>query len=481
MTKHFLFILICALLLSQGSYAQKTEVCKKEQACSAPSKSLEVPDEFPQIFVDLYGETGEGDIFLTTAGSMNGYNRVIIDNYGDILFYEEGRAYDFKMINDNQLVYCDFSSTPRKFYVTDSLYAKVDSFECGNGYKTDWHDIEILPNGNALMLCEDKRLIEMSDWGGDSNAVVSGGIIQEIDATTKDVLFEWSSFDHFDYEDGLHDVDVTREFFSYVHINSIQLDDDGNIIISCRNMDEATKIDRSTGDIIWRLGGKNNQFEFTNDTGMFCSQHHVRRIENGNITLYDNSRYEERHSRAVEYELDEVEMTATMVWEQYHDKIDKAIVMGSIQRLENGNSLIDWGSTAVQEANITEYDADGTKVLEIFIDSIMYVKTSYRAYRFKWRHVTCFLNSISSDAYLFSNYPNPFINSTTLMLNIEKQEHAKIEIINMAGRTEMVILDGAIKSGIQKLNINTQSLAPGTYLCIARFKNHTYSKKLIKQ
>ena len=38
------------------------------------------------------------------------------------------------------------------------------------------------------------------------------------------------------------------------------------LMISSRHLNEITKISRTTGDIIWRFGGKNNQFTFVNDT-----------------------------------------------------------------------------------------------------------------------------------------------------------------------------------------------------------------------
>lgn len=39
--------------------------------------------------------------------------------------------------------------------------------------------------------------------------------------------------------------------------------------------------------MIWILGGRRNQFVFTNDL-RFSRQHDIRRLANGNITLFDN-------------------------------------------------------------------------------------------------------------------------------------------------------------------------------------------------
>ena len=75
--------------------------------------------------------------------------------------------------------------------------------------------------------------------------------------------------------------DFTKDEIDPVHINSVAIDSDTSILISSRHMDEITKIDRRTGDIIWRLGGKKNDFTFINDTIGFSHQHSVSRLKNG--------------------------------------------------------------------------------------------------------------------------------------------------------------------------------------------------------
>ena len=100
------------------------------------------------------------------------------------------------------------------------------------------------------------------------------------------MVFQWRSWDHFKFEESK--ADLTGDRVNPVHGNSFELDHDGNLIISSRRMDEITKIDRQTGEIIWRLGGKANEFTFINDPEPFFSQHDARRLANGNITIFDN-------------------------------------------------------------------------------------------------------------------------------------------------------------------------------------------------
>jgi hypothetical protein len=173
--------------------------------------------------------------------------------------------------------------------------------------------------------------------GGDPNAEVIGLVIQEIDEN-KNVVFQWRSWDHFEITDATHNIDLTLPSIDYVHGNAIEIDTDGNILISSRHMDEITKIDRQTGEIIWRWGGEfceNNQFTFINDPVGFSHQHDIRKLPNGNFTLFDNGNlHDPQFSRAVEYKLDEVNKTAELVWEYRNNPESYSFAMGSYRRFE---------------------------------------------------------------------------------------------------------------------------------------------------
>jgi hypothetical protein len=198
-------------------------------------------------------------------------------------------------------------------------------------------------------------------------------VIEEIEPDGT-VVFEWRSVDHFNVTDAQHE-DLTGETVDHVHPNSLDLDADGNILLSSRHLDEVTKISRATGAIIWRLGGKNNQFTFTNDPGHFSHQHDARRIANGNILLFDNGNYHAVHySRAVEYRLDEQAKTATRVWQYRHTPDIYGYAMGNAQRLPNGNTMIGWGASNV----ITEVRPDGTIAFEMTMPPGVF---TYRAFR----------------------------------------------------------------------------------------------------
>lgn len=177
----------------------------------------------------------------------------------------------------------------------------------------------------------------------------------------------------------------TQATIDWVHGNAIEPDFDGNLLISSRHLNEITKIDRSTGNIIWRFGlnAKNNDFTFSNDTHGFAHQHDIRRLPNGHITLFDNGNcLSPQSSHALEYELDENNMIATLVWSYENTPSTYSFAMGNVQRHQDGGTLIGWGAASVNP-NITELHDDDSIALQIgFSEPTTW---SYRAFRFPWR------------------------------------------------------------------------------------------------
>ena len=62
--------------------------------------------------------------------------------------------------------------------------------------------------------------------------------------------------------------------------------------MSARGTSQVSKIDKSTGVLLWTLGGKSNQFTFVDDPyGNLCGQHTASRLSNGNLLVFDNGQY----------------------------------------------------------------------------------------------------------------------------------------------------------------------------------------------
>ena len=358
--------------------------------------TAQVPADFPPIRTEVLGETAPGYVFLTVSRLLDdvGFYIMMLENDGTPFFYRDlvaDYAYDFKVQPNGNLSYAQFlhhytftGGGDVEHTVLGPDYEVAETWQMKNGYTAEAHDFQLLPNGHALMFTYHLEPMDLSHLGGHPRSMVAGSIIQEQDRD-HNVVFEWRSADHFELTDS-YSTRFGRAAFDPVHINSIALDHDGHLLITSNSLSELTKINRQTGDIIWRFGGKRNQFAFE---GLEPAQHarglhNITRLDNGNILFFDNTpRGTEQTARAVEYQLDEERLVATLVWQYAPAEPVLGVFRGSAQRLPNGNTLIGWGSASDGGGPVaTEVTADGEEVFRLWFD--IEGLASYRAFRFPY-------------------------------------------------------------------------------------------------
>jgi hypothetical protein len=319
------------------------------------------------------------------------HTSTIISSRGDSLFsfQDQDQGIDFKVNDNGYLTYYDINDS--SFVMIDSSYNLVKKFYMKNGYAADEHEFRVYPDGSSLLFCYDVQIIDMTPYGGQENAEVMGLVIQQLDADDN-VTFEWSGWDYFEFTES--NQPLANAFIDYIHGNSMELDFDGNLLLSSRHLDEITKINLSTGEIMWRLGGKANEFTFENEIGMpkpFSYQHHFRKLPNGNYSMFDNGNNQSpERSTAKEYKLDQANKSASLEWYYDHPQVNgkevMGLAMGSVEYLPNGNRFIDWGFrkfiTIADIPNFTEVDSAGNIVWEFWFKDSSNV--SYRAFKTPW-------------------------------------------------------------------------------------------------
>lgn len=390
------------------------------------SRLKAVNNKSPEIF-SLRNNNPSGGYYFMEKNYVGYSYIIIVDNYGTPIFYRilDHNAHNFSLQPAGYLSY--FIESQWCYAIMDSMYNLVGIYSMKNGYDADSHEFILLENGHSFMMAYDRQLVRMDTIidGGNPDATVIGLIIQELDEE-QNVIFQWRSWDHLNILDtDTSVVNLTSHYIDYVHGNSINIDSDTSLILCSRNLHEITKINRQTGQIIWRLGGKNNQFTFINDDKRFSLQHSATRLENGNIILFDNGKLAELgYSRGVEYQLDEIGYNVTMVNEFKHDSNVYTPVMGHIQRLPNGNTLIGWGKNFGSYL-CTEFHPDGTIANDLYSSDNV---KSYRVYKFDWKSKAIELNK---EILLFKNIA-PY--------NTDTKE---IEITNRSSET--LVLDGYSK------------------------------------
>lgn len=419
---------------------------------------------------------------------------------------------NFQKHNDSLYSVTDKSIFVNGNILLDKSFVPIDTIYAPEGYELDFHDFRVTSRGNYLFLIEEVHTIDMSQIypGGKPNALVKSNAIMELDSATQLPINIWRAIDHFSVLDGVHDnvnvpeLNFTASVISFTHANSIQETHDGYWILSCRNMDAVTKIDPQTGSIVWRLGGKNNQFQFVNDSlGGISNQHHATLLPNNHLLIYDNGMFHNPPiARAVEYVLNEADSTATLVFSATHPNGDRSFAGGSHQLLPNGNHFISWGSLDDNQPHdvfMSEYDSLGNAVNHISLDSSVYQITHtpyvYRAYKYEWS---------PSDTISDDTIPNDTtIDTTNLAIGVVLESSIDIypqpcsEVIDIRLPRSMAwlpenkirlydVLGHCYQPPQQLLNhnnicrLNLESLPPNIYFLLVQHTRGTQTFKILK-
>ena len=229
---------------------------------------------------------------------------------------------------------------------------------CTNGRRLRFHDVLVAPDSSYWMLCDDTQIEDLTPYHGNPRAQVTGTVVQHM-GRSGSLLFEWTPFTHFLITD-LDSIDRTGSSVNWTHGNALEIDTDGNLLVSFRSLSEITKINVTTGDVMWRLGGNRNQFTFAGpaEAGFF-RQHSVRAVAPNTIILLDNSGG--ASSRFERYGINTTTMTATLQQSYVSSPGVATLVGGSVQAEGPNKYLVSFGT----EGRVEEFDGNGTMLWHI--------------------------------------------------------------------------------------------------------------------
>ncbi|MGH2965026.1 MAG: arylsulfotransferase family protein [Solirubrobacterales bacterium] len=245
------------------------------------------------------------------------------------------------------------------------------------GPTTDIHDLQRLPNGNYLVGGQViEHHVDTSAYGGSSNADIMGFEIQEVTPGGQ-LVWKWDSLDHI----GLAQTPTTYwdqvvqqpQPYDIQHWNSLEPEGSNRLLLSFRNLDAVYEINRTTGNVIWKLGGTTTPKSLTVLNDPYASyplgaQHDARRLPDGTISLHDNFTYQNRGPRAVRYRIDPQAGTATLVESVTDPDAAASQCCGSARKLPSGGWLIGWGripNAPPINRFIGGYNSSGQRIFEL--------------------------------------------------------------------------------------------------------------------
>jgi hypothetical protein len=368
---------------------------------ASPPKYRSRPDlrALPDVTITVPANaTAPGHIFLTPASGTGLWGPLMVDEKGSPIWFRKVPdpatvAIDFKVQQyRNKPVLTWWEGTiggtggqgvgQGEFVLADLSYREIIRVRAAGTEQADQHDFVITPRNTALFWVYDPVPYDLTGKGGPADGVLHDGVIQEVDIATGRKVFEWRARDHISLDESyapLPQGESAHLPWDYFHPNSVGLDADGHLLISARHTWGCYKINKESGEVMWRLGGKKSDFAIGQNAN-FSWQHDFRRRRDGSYGLFDNGAgitKEREYSRGLVLRLDERSKTATFVREFVHPDRLSAPTQGSFRELADGGNFIGWG----QMPHFTEFTADGRVRLN---GHLPLDNQSYRAYKAEW-------------------------------------------------------------------------------------------------
>jgi Arylsulfotransferase (ASST) len=322
-----------------------------------------LPSTFPHFKVTGAGDGGPGYYVTSTFenGQSPGYP-LVLNSYGTPVWYLTGvplSAQNTSLIPGTHTLSWDLTASYALYNLdtqtATDLVAPVAGF--------DEHELFYDTSGNAWVLSKPVASgFDLSGIGYPGVSKIQDCTVQELNPAGK-LIWEWNASDHVSPDEAYPD--LTSEFkvqgqpvVDAYHCNSIDVDPlhPNRILVSMRNVG-VFLINKSTGDIIWKLGGTSVAPEggepvltITGDPeGTIVGQHDARFQPDGDITAFDDQAKTDEAARGVEYSIDTATNTANMVW-QYTSPWGKG-------------SKSNMGSVRMYDSNTLPYDQAGTSYL----------------------------------------------------------------------------------------------------------------------
>jgi hypothetical protein len=346
--------------------------------------------------------SADGDIFVAPSGDQSSYANgpEILGPTGKVLWFHAvpagQEAADFRpQIYDGKPVLTWWQGTglgglsTGTDYIYNDHYQQIAAVNAGNGYSADGHEFLITPWNTALILSYTTATANLTSIGGPADQTVIDGIVQEIDIKTGKVLFQWNSADHVPYSQSEQPLPASASTpWDWFHINAVHLARGRSLLIDARDTWTTYNVSLRTGQIRWRLGGKDSTFTEQAAPGqtldsageIFAWQHDPEQVGPNEFTFFDNDSAGTpllSYSRAVTVRLNFRTKVATLVASDDQPAGLSAASQGNAQTTANGDLFVGWGALPY----FSEFSRSGQLTFNAEFPAGV---NTYRAYQDPW-------------------------------------------------------------------------------------------------
>ncbi|HEX4734850.1 MAG TPA: arylsulfotransferase family protein [Thermoleophilaceae bacterium] len=280
-----------------------------------------------------------------------------------------------------------YRGAPHTVYnvIADTSYRIIARIRArGHGVRTDLHEFRISKRDTALVLGWRVVDRDLRRYGGTRHSAVLDNVVQEIDIRTGRVLLNFSAARRISPRQSYVRPPKDAGAWDAYHVNSITEDTDGNLLLTSRHMSAVYKIDRRTGRVMWKLGGRGGDFKLSN-AARFYYPHDAQRAPDGTITILDNHAGPvtlNHASRALRLRVNTRRHTVSLARSFPHPAGNvSSTSQGNVNQLANGDVFVGWGISPW----FSEYAADGRILFAAHFKNAW--SQSYRAFKADW-HAT---------------------------------------------------------------------------------------------
>ena len=357
----------------------------------------QVSPDFRMVIIDKFGN----QIWNSESVYINHWNE-----YGQLFGMQNGRGVETNFINDILWM------TPL-------------------GTEIDAHEIKQISNGNYMGIVPEYELgpIPIGPWTGSYQNLgyEADGVTNEFtwratniiewDGNTNEEIWNWRAFEHYDMND--YDSLEGRWWsplngssygmaYDWNHVNSFDFDlSNGMVYVSSRNLSRITKVSYPSYDLVWNIGPSSN-FGYGDENIctdlLFSCQHHIQRLDNGDLLFFDNGKLSEiflndtypttriRRIRVID------DSYCENIWEYELPEELYGHSWGSVQLLDNGNYFLYTHGSGHQDGSIcTMLEVTSDKELVWQASHTIPFAVWYRSYKIPSIHPQAF--SINLDRY----------------------------------------------------------------------------------
>ena len=325
-----------------------------------------MPDDLPAVEINLSGNQTHGTLYFEASNVFNSdgnYMMQVDTSTGEIIIAREFDAFGMKFERHNEHVMSFYEYTERVWNgqvkheayggiryhtggvmrIMDNEYRVIRTID--DGINVDSHDLEIMPDGSWVYLAPDTRRLDRSDSTITCllDCFLLGQSVVSVDANNERRVI-WNALDYYEQSDFVMDDVFELDhniLYDVIHANSVNITPSGHLIISMRHTNEVMEITQF-GTMVWRSRDMDID-------SPFAHQHDAHILSNGNLLLFDNGNGLRDYSRVVEYAMNHDDNTLRLVWE--YENGHYAPNRGSVQRLSNGNTLINFVDGGIVEVN----------------------------------------------------------------------------------------------------------------------------------